>query len=319
MEGIQEGLGKFESHYGERLEKVEYETIDNQDGIKKQYILNSPLLKQGNGPTIFSHGEKTEDVLVITHGLSDSPYYVKAIARRFYAEGVNVIMPLLPAHGLIDPDKAMEDYKMDAKWKEELDHAVEVAAFFGDRVSLGGFSTGGALSLNKILRNPKQIGGGLFLFSGALDLGLIDELSRFKFLQSIVKVVDGKIPGIGRDPYKYPKLPKFGGFELGQIIKDNDKRIKGKKISHPVFAAHSAHDGTINVHCIVDFLEKYVEKGFAFIISDNVAHSEVVLDKDISLDVSQKDGPAEPPKANPDFDWMMDNVLYFFKDSISNC
>ncbi|MCP5046679.1 MAG: hypothetical protein GY940_05880 [bacterium] len=318
MQAIQEGLEKFKTHYRERLGPLEYETIENQDGIKARYTLKSPLLKEGNGPTIFSHRRKTKEVLVMTHGLSDSPYYVKAIARRFYAEGVNVIMPLLPAHGLIDPDKAMEDYKMDAKWRKEIDHAVDVAVSFGDRVSLGGFSTGGGLSLNKILRTPDQIKGGLFLFSGALDLGLVvDEVSRIKLVQSIVKIVDGKIKGIGRDPYKYPELPKFAGLELGQIINENDKLIKNKKISQPVFSSHSAQDTTVKIHGIIDLLEHHVKKGFSFIIGDNVPHAELVLEKDIPLDYSQTDGPKEPPKANPDFDWMMENVLRFFKHQVA--
>ncbi|MCP5108211.1 MAG: hypothetical protein GY950_32800 [bacterium] len=258
-------------------------------------------------------------MIVLTHGLSDSPYYMKAIARKFFSEGANIVIPLLPAHGLIDPDKAMEDYKLDSKWKEEIDNAVEVALLLGGRVSLGGFSTGGALSLNKILRTPNKVQGGLFLFSGAIDLGIVKEkISRLKFVQHIVKVKDGKIRGIGRNPYKYPELPKFAGLELGQIINENVELIliKNEKISQPVFAAHSVHDTTVKIEGIIDLLENNVEKGLAFIISENVTHSELVLAENIALDESQTEGPQYPPKANPKFNWMMDDAIRFFRKQV---
>ena len=321
MERLRDGLEKFKNHYQERerFGQVEYETLENQDGIKEQYIIKSGLLRKGNYPVVFHHNERTKDVIVLTHGLSDSPYYMKAIARKFFSEGLNIVIPLLPAHGLIDPDKAMEDKELDSKWKKEIDNAVEVALLLGDRVSLGGFSTGGALSLNKILRTPGKVQGGLFLFSGAIDLGIVKEtVSRLTFVQRIVKIRDGKIRGIGRNPYKYPELPKFAGLELGQIIVENSKLIliKNKKISQPVFAAHSVHDTTVKIEGIIDLLEKNVEKGLAFIISENVAHSELVLAENIVLDESQTEGPKDPPKANPKFDWMMDDAIRFFKKQV---
>ena len=61
-----------------------------------------------------------------------------------------------------------------------------------------------------------------------------------------------------------------------------------------------------------------MKKGFAFIIADNVPHAELVLEKDIPLDYSKEDGPKEPPKANPDFNWMMDSALRFFKHQVVN-
>lgn len=63
-------------------------------------------------------------------------------------------------------------------------------------------------------------------------------------------------------------------------------------------------------------MEKNVEKGLAFIISENVAHSELVLAEDIVLDESQRGGPKDPPKANPKFKWMMDDAIRFFRKQV---
>lgn len=313
----QNAFKMFTDHYKERFENVTYSMLENQDDIAVQYIVKADVLKDGNYPELFLHNKPTNDVVVLIHGLSDSPYYMEAIARRFYVEGANIVLPLLPAHGLKGPDKAMEDYKLDAKWREEIDNAVEVALLLGDRVSLGGFSTGGALSLNKILRSPDKIRGALFLFSGALDLGLIrEEASRLRFVQAIVRITDGKIKGKGRNKYKYPELPNFAGLELGQIIRQNVDLIKDKKITRPVFAAHSVHDTTVRIEGIIDLLKDNVEHGFLIAISENVPHDELVLAQNITLDENEKDGPQNEPQANPKFNWMMDDTIRFFREHV---
>ena len=313
---IKEGLALFEAHYRARFGSIQSETEETDAGRTYGYRLISDQLRTGNNPKILHHGIKTNDVIVLTHGLSDSPHYVEAIGRRFFAEGTNVILPLLPAHGLRNPDKAMEDPELDLKWKATVDNAVEAAGKLGARISLGGFSTGGALSLNKILRQPDSTQGGLFLFSSALDLGLTDEAARFGFIQSIVRMIDGTIHGIGRDPYKYPVLPKFAGFELSQIIRENWQLCKDRVISQPVFAAHSMHDKTVEIKGVLDFLQNHVKRGIAFIIAQQVSHSSLVLENDIELDDVPGAPDIDKPKANPRFQWMMDDAIRFFKENI---
>jgi len=263
---INQAIENFQAHYAKRLGNTQAEII----AMEKQQaccFIKSSKLKKDNFPRILHHGRMVKDVIVLTHGLSDSPYYMEAVAKIFFHAGLNVVMPLLPAHGLKAPDKAMQDFALDTKWREEIDAAITIAQQLGKRISVGGFSTGGALSLNKILRHPELIKGGLFLFSGAIDVKLVKEVSRFSFLQGITKMTDGKIQGIGRDPYKYPKFPYFGALELGQVIRENKKLIKGKKLTQPVFAAHSLHDESAMVQGIIQLLEQSVERGVAFLIS----------------------------------------------------
>jgi len=312
---IKEGLALFDTHYLDRFGSIQSATRETEAGKKYDYHLISDHLRTGNYPKILHYGVKTNDVIVLTHGLSDSPYYVEAIGKRFFDEGANVILPLLPAHGLKDPDKAMEDPKLDSKWKATVDNAVEVAGKLGARISLGGFSTGGALSLNKILRQPDSAQGGLFLFSSALDLGLVDEAARFGFIQSIVRIIDGKVTGIGRDPYKYPEVPKSAGFELSQIIRENWQLCENQVISQPVFAAHSMHDTTVEIKGVLDFLQNHVERGIAFIIAEQVSHSSLVLENKIELDDVPGAPAIDAPEANPWFRWMMDDAIRFFRES----
>jgi pimeloyl-ACP methyl ester carboxylesterase len=322
---IKDAQEKFADHYAQRLEQVESGYLDIPG--TKAYVVKSPQLREDNFPMIIHHDEKTRDVIVLTHGLSDSPYYMQAVGDRFYQAGLNAVLPLLPGHGLKDPDKAMEDKSLDQDWRDELDQAVEAALLLGDRVSLGGFSTGGALSLNKLLRTPEKVAGGLFLFSAALDLGSITEkvsdISFFRWVaQFILQIKDGVISGLGPNPYKYPELPEFAGLELGQIINENEEYLaqfakEGRKIPNPVFAAHSVHDTRVKMAGLLELFENHLERGLAFIISEKVRHEEVVLAHKIDLltDDSQFDKfkDTKTPMPNPKFDLMMATAIELFR------
>lgn len=309
-------LDFFQSHYMDRFGKSKLKPME-LPGVSSAYCLESSVLKAGNGPRLLMHDHPVKDVVILTHGLSDSPYYLQAVARRFYAAGCQVVMPLLPAHGLIDPDQAMEDEELDRKWRATIDHAVQTAAMLGDRVSIGGFSTGGALSLNRILRDRATINGGLFLFSGALSIGgLAEAAGRLNFIQSISRITDGKIIGVGRDPYKYPVLPNFAGLELVQIINENRMLLNDQIVSLPVFAAHSVHDTTAELSGILEFMEKSVEKGVTVVVSAQVTHSSLPLEQAVPLNLQETLGPELPPPANPMFDSMMEGALRFFHKEI---
>ena len=314
MTNLQKALETFQTHYAARLGTINLLQQDFSPINEYYYFDNETLLRPGNGPRILYHGQPTKHVIVLTHGLSDSPHYLLAVAKRFYKEGCNVILTLLPAHGLKDPDEAMEDKSLDSKWKACIDNGVETAQFLGEKISVGGFSTGGALSLNKILRDPTQINGGLFLFSGALSVGsAAEKAGRLRFIQSITKLADGKLPGIGQDPFKYPRLPNFAGLELTQIINENNRKLNGFKIDQPAIAAHSIHDTTAFASGITTFIEDHVKRGSAIFIAQDVTHSQLPLEVDIQLDLAQELGPEKPPVANPQFEWMMDGIIRFFQ------
>jgi alpha-beta hydrolase superfamily lysophospholipase len=325
-----QGLGPVETIVAENF-KLETRDPEDNKVIKQRYSIMSKNLRENNYPMIFSHGEKTADVIVLTHGLTDSPYYMHAIGERFYDKGLNVVLPLLPAHGLEKPCTALEDIELEEKWKKEIDDAAEVALLLGDRVSLGGFSTGGALSLNKILRDPGLIKGGLFLFSAAIDLGRRDEPFGNKIIsncaQFLFKIFEKEGVGIGPNPFKYPVLLDSTGIDLCQVIQENERLLKNNpKISHPVFAAHSVHDETVRIEGIIELLKNHVEKGMAFIISQRVRHEEVVLKNGITFDKSAKfreylekfkaDAGKEEPSPNPVFEWMMNDAILFFEKNI---
>ncbi|MEL6863932.1 MAG: hypothetical protein AAFP19_05915 [Bacteroidota bacterium] len=316
---IQKALDHFKSHYQKRLGEGIQEKRLPIAKAPQNLLLQHPLLKKNNGPRIFHHGKKTKDIIILTHGYTDSPFYLQALGLRFHQAGLNVIMPLLPAHGYKNLGSRMEDKTLDKQWRKTIDHAVETAALMGSRISIGGFSTGGALGLDKILRDrKKQINGGLFLFAAAIDIGDLNELaSGSGFLQSIAKLMEGDLPGEGKDPYKYPVMSTAGGMEVGQIVRDNHDRLrKGKghkKIKVPVFAAHSVHDKTAKLEGLTQLMSDHVEVGATLLLTQKIEHGCLPLAKDIKLQTGHQHKLTYPPIANPQFNWMAEGMLSFFE------
>ena len=317
---IEDTIDLFLSHYVQRLGAVEVHRRAIPGG--EEITLSSPKLKgPGNEPQLLIHkGGATGDVIVLCHGLSDSPYYMRAIGDRLFAAGANIVLPLLPAHGLIDPDEAMEDGNLDRKWVAAFDHAVDVAEQLGGRISLGGFSTGGTLSVHKALREPERINGGLLLFAAALGVGSVSENLAWSFfaIPQIAKWLDGHYQGRGPNPYKYPAFPQFGGLELIDLIHDiNRMMAEGGGPQQPIFAVHSIHDAAAMPRGVGNLLRADGVRGVAIVFAANppLEHARLTLAEDIALEPAYiREGENPPrPRAFPAFEGMMDLTLRFFE------
>ncbi|ANM29470.1 hypothetical protein ABI59_07560 [Acidobacteria bacterium Mor1] len=257
--------------------------------------------------------------IVLVHGLSDSPHYMTDIGRFFHETlGYNVYLPLLHCHGLKKP-RGMEEVELE-EWKRQVRWAVAAAARATPRhVSVGGLSTGGALSFNVACQSPR-ITGDLYLFSAALDLvamgsGLVGDMAerllRSKRAKEFLDRRDRDKPLVGNNPVKYAYVDKDGAHQLVRLIKENDGIIGDFDSKQPfekrVFAAHSHADETANIAGIKK-LQRRSSRFTAYYIPKRkgVTHGGLVLQED----VIGLDGSVCTPR-NVLFDDMMDQVRRF--------
>jgi esterase/lipase len=122
-------------------------------------------------PQIFKHDDdgQPRNAIVLVHGLTDSPYFMKDIGEYFCTKmGFDVYIPLLRTHGLKEPED-MKDASL-KEWQKDVRFAVDKAKESDGKVSIGGLSTGGTLSVELALKDEQSIDGGVFLFSAALGL-----------------------------------------------------------------------------------------------------------------------------------------------------
>lgn len=283
-------------------------------------------------PRLFEHSAKPHQAakaIVLVHGLSDSPYFLTALAEHFHKNlGYNVYLPLLQCHGLIAP-QGMESVALD-EWKANVRFAIEVAAKRSDVVSVGGLSTGGTLSLYMACTEPR-VTGDLYLFSAALDLAghstgrlgeltgeLTERLAR-TFLIDVLDRFENHRPMIGANPYRYSRIDKDGVRELAELIKETDNLLDGFNQTHPfpkrVFAAHSVCDTTTRIDGIEALQSKCPDplfQGFFIERAKQVAHASLVLKEAIR----DPNNAQVLEAANPVFDDLLSAITRFDQRSL---
>ena len=100
------------------------------------------------------HSPKSDAVVLLMHGLSDSPYFMKDVGARMFARGYDVIAPMLDGHGT----KVEDLLKVtSAQWIATSEAWFSVAQKQWKNVSVGGFSTGGMLAIRLAGLYPGQV------------------------------------------------------------------------------------------------------------------------------------------------------------------
>ncbi len=281
------------------------------------------LIREGCYPRFLQKKGKQKNAIVLVHGLTDAPYFMQAIGDYFYEKmGFNVYIPLLHKHGLKKPN-GMRGVSLN-EWKYNVEFAIQVAGQHADTISIGGLSTGGALSAYMSLIHP-LMNGATFLFSAALDIaGQTGDFKEWLLRTPIANVVDFvqdtlQPDLIGENPYRYARIDIGGAQQLAKLIKSMDKIIKHKHkqkaIHKPYFAAHSADDTQADIKNIEKFLNNMnTNKTQLFKIGKDfrVPHASVVLKHNVC---SGSGSPLEPK--NPFFDEMMAAVHAFAQQHLT--
>lgn len=271
-------------------------------------ICSDRLKNEGNAPYVFHHQNPTAKTVVLFHGLSDSPFFLKSIVPTIHELGFTVIVALLPGHGLKHADEDMEDGQLAKRWTSHADKVIDFAHSISEDVYLGGFSTGGTLAALHIIDHPKSIQG-LLLFSGALALNeSVENKAGIWGIKLITKLLDGDYEAVGPNPYKYPSVAKHSAMLLFDVILEiREKLAEGKTLNLPIFTAHSMADLTTpwrGVEALINANDGATTK-FQIAKSYDVCHADLVMSKEqlieMNFDETQLENPqnCSIPKANP--------------------
>lgn len=313
---LEEGLAQFNAIYQAELGEARV-CSDNEQVYR---LCSSVLKNEGNAPYILHHGVPTANVVVLFHGLSDSPFFFRDIAQSLYQQGANVVVALLPGHGLKDADDDMEDWDLAERWASHVAQVSEIAPKLGNKLFVGGFSTGGALATQYYLAEENRIDG-LMLFSSALALSQdAEDMSNIWGIKLVALLVDGHYETDGPNPYKYPGVAGFAGMELMEVINAiRDQLALGKKVEVPLFIAHSQDDVTTPIWGVENLIE-HSNGGNTFFVIDKsyeLCHADVVVSpsmlSDMAFDESKLEQPEKCaiPQANPLYKQMIATLQSF--------
>jgi len=205
--------------------------------------------------------------VLLLHGMSDSPYSLRALAKTLSEQGYWVLGLRLPGHGTA-PSGLRHITIQDMTGAVRLAMKHLAAKLEGIPIHIVGYSTGAALALDFALDeiegkvSPKP--ASLVLISPAIRIHPSAALARFKNGLSIV-------PGLGGlawlqvhpefDPYKYNSFATNAGSLVHRLTKSVDRRIasrfrpdRGDVQLPPILVFKSTVDATVTTRAVVDRL-----------------------------------------------------------------
>jgi esterase/lipase len=246
---------------GERLAFAEYVAL-NCDMLRRAHAGAADLEKRvdGNAPFElkpnpgFPAGQKNpyRRGVLLTHGLSDSPYMMRHLAAFFQQNGFRVMAVLLPGHGT-QPGDLLEVIWQE--WGRTVAYGAYRLADEVDELYLAGYSTGATLSIYHSLRDYRV--RGLFLFSPALKVTRRAAFAKlhklYSWLIPAAKWVDIK-PDL--DIYKYESFTKNAAAQAYALTRALDMLLRKQEPDIPVFVAASADDMTVKTSVILEFVAR---------------------------------------------------------------
>jgi len=184
--------------------------------------------------------------VLLLHGMSDSPYSLRALGQTLHQRNFWVIGLRLPGHGTAPSGLLGVEWEdMAAAVKLSVEH---LAAKVGPKpIHIIGYSTGAPLALdfalNALEGRTAPVPASLVLISPAIGLHPAAALASWKRRLSM-------LPGLGDlawlqvlpefDPYKYNSFTTNAGEQVHRLTRSVAGRIESRARSHPTRVAGDA-------------------------------------------------------------------------------
>lgn len=221
------------------------------DKLQQSVEGNAPFALEPIGNDTTGIQKRWRRGILLTHGLSDSPYCMRHLAACFQENGFRVLTILLPGHGTRPGDLLEVSWQ---EWARVVAFGTDQLAAEVDEIYLGGYSAGGALSIYQSTQDKRV--RGLFLFSLAL------EISPWAALVCLHRLVSWILPRAkwleikpDRDLYKYESFTK-NNVEQMYALTAILKKQKLDRLGIPIFCVASEEDKTVNTQATVGFMAK---------------------------------------------------------------
>ncbi len=209
------------------------------------------------GSKFFFHPHPTPKVCLFFHGFTAGPYQFEPLGKALFAEGYNVMIPLQPGHGVAGNFDRENPPPLPLEREVYQEYALSwlrIAQKLGDRIIVGGLSSGGTLAAWLALEYYQEIEKTL-LFSPYLS-------SKNAVVDFVVEVLpiyyewlNKDNPGnFGYNGFQIPALRIF--LDMGQEILD---RVKNNP-SSPIFIVTSESDAVVDRSDLKKLFESVIKK-----------------------------------------------------------
>lgn len=226
-------------------------------------------------------------VILLIHGLYDSPYTMKDLGRVFNEQCFDTRFLLLPGHGSQTGDlryTKMED------WLHSVNFAVNTLKQESPKkdIYIAGFSTGGALAIDRALEDSSI--KGVFLFAPLLARKPFSRVVSFlteaccEFIEKQEEV----------DSIKYESTTANSVIQAGRLVERLQNRFdQGEALTIPVFVTLAKNDYTVPSIKTLQFLREgqFGKKSYAVVYTLS------------SIDNKETISCQEATKKNSEFSW----------------
>ena len=210
--------------------------------------------------------------VLLLHGMSDSPYSLRALGESLNQQGYWVVGLRLPGHGTAPAglkDISWED--MAAAVRLGMEHLVSKVE--RDAIHIIGYSTGAPLALNYTLDVLQETASSaaspasLVLISPAIAISPVALLAKWKRRLSV-------LPGLEKfawtaiqpefDPYKYNSFTSNAGEQVHRLTRSVAHRIEARAASAPIknfpptLVFLSTVDATVSTDAVIDNLLEHL-------------------------------------------------------------
>lgn len=223
---------------------------------------NAPFALEPAGDDIAGKEKKYRRGILLTHGLSDSPYFMRHLAEFFQANGFRVLVVLLPGHGTQPGDMLDVTWQ---EWVKTVAYGTGKLAEEADEIYLGGYSAGGALSIYQSLQDKRV--KGLLLFAPALDITHRAAFARWH------KLLSWRLPRLkwldikpDNDLYKYESFANNTAAQMYALTQVLHARLQSHELSIPIFTVASEEDKTVSTAVTLEFMLKQVHPANKMIV-----------------------------------------------------
>ncbi|NOQ87821.1 MAG: alpha/beta fold hydrolase [Gammaproteobacteria bacterium] len=252
-----------------------------------KYSLADPTHYQKNWNRSFIMApEQPRGGILLLHGLSDSPYSLRALAIELYQQGYYVLGLRMPGHGTVPSGLVHTDWQdMAAAVKLAANHVSEKVGP-QQPLYLLGYSMGAAqavnYSLDALLDKNLRRADAMVLISPAIGVSAIAALavwqSRLSAMPGMEKLAWNSI-GPEYDPYKYTSFAVNAGDLMYRLTLEIDRKMTALNVSsgteefHRTLALMSLVDATVSTHAVVTHLfDKLENIGNELVIFDINRH-----------------------------------------------
>jgi alpha-beta hydrolase superfamily lysophospholipase len=267
------GYLEIEKGLFEQVRSEVTDKLDDEDRIdSNRYFSGSPIYpgrfaRDWNRSYTLAPPGQPIGAVVLLHGLTDSPYSLRHVARRYVQAGYVAVAIRLPGHGTVPAGLSKVEWE---QWSAATHLAVREARRLSPAptpLHVIGFSNGGALAMkyaldvldDKSLARPDRI----VLFSPMVGITSMARFAGVFGWPAFVPAFDkaawlGIVPEF--NPFKYNSFPVNGARQSSLVA----RRLQAQIASHaqdgrlkelaPVLTFQSVVDFTVSTRAIVTAL-----------------------------------------------------------------